>query len=60
MNDATKTYYLRMAADLSRELRHRCVETGTTMNAEIVKAIRSHLDSTKASDAQAVGKTTGQ
>lgn len=53
MSDTTKTYYLRLSADMSRELRHLAVDTGQTMNTAIVTAIRRHLDAVKASETAA-------
>jgi hypothetical protein len=44
MNDPTTTYYLRLPTPLKRELRHRCVETGETLNTVIITAIRTYLD----------------
>jgi predicted DNA-binding protein len=52
MEDQIKSYYLRLSAEMSRELRHRSVETGRTMNSEIVQAIRLYLDSLKAPAAE--------
>lgn len=48
MSDTTKTYYLRLPGDLSRELRHLALDSGRTMNTEILEAIQSHLSARKA------------
>jgi hypothetical protein len=53
MTDPIKSYYLRLTSEMSRELRHRSIESGKTMNAEIITAIRLYLDSMKPSEAQA-------
>lgn len=47
MPDLIKSYYLRLTAEMSRELRHHCIEGNTTMNAVIVAAIRRHLDAAR-------------
>ena len=38
------SYHLLLSPEMKRELRHLCVEIGTTMNAVIVTALRRHLD----------------
>lgn len=49
MPDPIKTYYLRITVDLSRELRHHCIEADATMNEVIVKAVRRYLEAARQS-----------
>lgn len=44
MADLIKSYYLRLPAAMSRELRLHCVASGMTMNAAITVAVRQYLD----------------
>lgn len=41
----TKTAYVKMPAELSRQVRHAAIEQGTTVNTVIVEAIRRHMAS---------------
>jgi hypothetical protein len=44
MPELIKTCYLRLPADVSREVRHQCIKSGGTVNALILEAIRRYLE----------------
>lgn len=59
MNQQT-SYYLRVPTELNRQLKHLCIETRSTMNDVIVKAIRAYLEFERAAAANDNGDGSPQ